>query len=375
MNSAPGARPLWTGVVSGLTLAALLTLIATNARAEVSRCQLNAEQIYDQSAPKVLEVFSDAINQYRVNDRIRSSLGTGFLIKDGVVVTNFHVIAEAQRIELFDGTDWWNTDVLGVDPLLDIAVLKPVYYPADAPGIELAPTDSIRMGQSVFAIGFPRGLGKSITQGIVTGTDRVLADSTSSWLSPFLQTDATANPGNSGGPLLDDCGRVIGIVSRVSQPDISENIAFAIPVEVFAPVVTEIVATGHMSRAWHGLYGQMVEPAVLALMGVPQDAWGDYTGFLVETVEPGSAADRVGLRGGDWPVEFGGHPFVLGGDIITEVDGVRILDRQSALAIVRSLRVGQTIKLTYLRGEEVHKVEVTLEERPILDADLSFYQQ
>jgi serine protease Do len=374
MTLCPCARPIRLGLISAVALAAFFAVSPHAAQAEVERCHLDAEQVFAKAEPKILEIFSDAINQFRVSDRIQSSLGTGFLLQNGVVVTNYHVIADAQRIEVFDGTDSWRIDVLGIDPLLDIAVLKIPYYPDNAEGIDLASPASVKTGQQVYAIGFPQGLGKSITQGIVTGTGRVLADSTNSWLSPFIQTDATVNSGNSGGPLLDDCGRAIGMVSRSILSGATENIAFAIPVDVLAPIVDEIVATGRVSRAWHGLYGQMVTPPVLALMGVPPDMWQDFSGFMVETVEPGSAADTIGIAGGEWHIEIGGHPYVIGGDIITEVNGTRIQDRSTALQIVRNLKVGEEISIVYRRGPETIFSSVVLPERPILEEDLDLYR-
>lgn len=352
----------------------VVSLSSGGALAQAGRCHRSAEETYRLAEPRVMEIFADAINPYRVRDRIQFSLGTGFLFHQAILVTNYHVIADAQRVAAFDGTSYWPAEVLGFDPLLDIAVLRIAIWGEAATPLEAAPPETVAIGQQVFALGYPRGIGKTITQGIVTGTGRVMQESTSSWLSPFIQTDAAVNPGNSGGPLLDDCTRVIGMVSQASDPHSSENTAFAIPIEVLDPVVKEILATGRVSRAWHGLYGQMVEPAALALLGVPYDLWDDYTGFMVETIEPGSAADRIGLRGGDWPVNLGGRDMLLGGDIITHVNGQRILDRDTALGVVRALRVGETVVITYRRGNLTLSASVTLDERPILEADLDRFR-
>lgn len=248
MARGPAARPFWSGVASGFAIVASLTASAGGVRAEIARCHLSAEQIFEQADPKVMEICSDAINQFRVWDRVQSSLGTGFLMKDGVILTNYHVIADAQRIEVFDGTNSWNADILGIDPLLDIAVLKIPYYP-----------------------------------------------------SSFT-------------------------------------------------------------------------PPVLALMGVPPDMWQDFSGFMVETVEPGSAADTIGIAGGEWHVEIGGHPYVIGGDIITEVNGTRIQDRFTALQIVHNLKVGEEVVIVYKRGAETIFSSVVLPEKPILEEDLDLYR-
>ncbi len=372
MATSPRFRRRLRSLICGCALA--LPLFPHNALAEPGRCHISAEEVYRQVEPKVMEIFADAINPYRVRNRIQFSLGTAFLFGEGILVTNYHVIADAQRVAAFDGQYYWESRIMGVDPLLDIAVLRIDHPDTTNAPLAIAAPDSIAIGQQVFAMGYPRGIGKTITQGLVTGMGRVMQETTSGWLSPFLQTDAAVNPGNSGGPLLDDCARVIGMVTSMADPNLNENTAFAIPVDVLKPVVDEIVAKGRVSRAWHGLYGQMVEPPVLALLGVPYERWLEYTGFLVETIEPGSAAERIGLRGGDWPVNLGGRDMLIGGDIITEVNGTRILDRETALAVVRALQVGETVDIVYKRGDQTLRASITLEERPILEADLDRYR-
>jgi S1-C subfamily serine protease len=203
---------------------------------------------------------------------------------------------------------------------------------------------------------------------------RILPRTTSSWLSPYIQTDAAVSPGNSGGPLIDDCGRVVGLISsQISAPG-AENLAFAIPIDVLGPVVADLTTTGRVSRAWHGLYGQMVTPVILQMMGAPPWDAAELSGFLVETVEPGSAADRAGLRGGVWPVMWGPTEILLGGDIITEVNGVRIDSLEAALGIVRGLRIGETVKLKALRDGFEFESSVVLEERPLVEREMELFR-
>jgi putative serine protease PepD len=211
---------------------------------------------------------------------------------------------------------------MGIDPTLDVALLRPAGEGIAAAPLDLAPPAAIAIGQEVHVIGYPLGIGKSISAGIVSGVSRILPRTTSSWLSPYIQTDAAVSPGNSGGPLLDGCGRVVGLIAGKINAPSAENLAFAIPTEVLAPVVEELAAKGRVSRPWHGLYGQMVTPPILLMLGAPPWEAEGLTGFLVETIEPGSAADRAGLKGGVWPVMWGPTEILLGGDIITEVNGV-----------------------------------------------------
>jgi S1-C subfamily serine protease len=154
------------------------------------------------------------------------------------------------------GENSWDAGIVGSDNELDLALLRLIDDQSAGPPLELAPADSLQPGQTAFAIGFPLGLGKTISHGIVTGIGRVLHDSTLSWLEPMLQTDVAVNPGNSGGPLLDDCGRVIGLVSRTSNPALGEDIGFAVPVSVLTDVLPELARSGRISRPWHGLYGR-----------------------------------------------------------------------------------------------------------------------
>lgn len=366
--------------VLGLALVAVLG--AGPAVSGPARCGQSPEQVYAAASPAVAEIFSLVIDQFRVAGRVLPSFGTGFRLANGLYVTNYHVVADARDVVIYADDMTWDAEILASDPVLDLAILRPladIYAPTEGespaePALDFGDPASLAVGEPVFAIGYPLGLGKTLTQGVVTGLGRVRHDTTMSWLSPMIQTDAAVNPGNSGGPLLDDCGKVIGLVSRRMAMNVGEDTAFAIPVDVLGPAVQELVETGKIARPWHGLYGQMTRPPILMILGVPFEAWGEARGFLVETVEPGSAADQAGLRGGFWPVTWGGAEFLLGGDIITEVNGRRITDRTTALDVVRGLKVGQEVSLVFLRDGERMEAKVTLPERPVLPSDLEKYR-
>ncbi len=362
------------GIVALAMASAIACLPGSALSAGDPRCGLSAEEIYRQAAPSVVEVFSLTIDRFRVADRVLPSFGSGFYLTDGTVATNYHVVADAKTVVVFDDWGAWDADVIGTDPLLDIALLR-LQIMVDPPeGLEIAGAEGIGVGQRAFAVGFPLGLGKTITQGIVTGLGRVIPRTTWDWLSPMIQTDATVNPGNSGGPLLDDCGRVLGMVSRSIHGPRADNVGFAIPGDVLTAVFGELAAGGTVARPWHGLYGKMVTPPILMILGVPFEEWAATTGFLVETVEPGSAADQAGLKGGDWPVVWGGTQYLIGGDIITHVDDSRISDLDTALGVVKGLKVGQSVKVRWLRNGEDFEATVTLPRRPVLPADLEQYR-
>jgi putative serine protease PepD len=324
-------------------------------------------------APSVVQVQSIAINPYLVRERVSPRIGSGFVIGDGLVLTNYHVVADADEAVIFSDSDPIVAEVVAIDPALDVAILRPLSDAIVTAPLELADPKEIAIGQTVYAIGYPLGIGKSISSGIVSGLSRILHQTTSNWLSPYIQTDAAVSPGNSGGPLLDACGRVVGLISSRISGAGAENIGLAIPVEVLEPVVEALLRDGYVSRPWHGLYGQMVTPEILMMLGAsPFDF--EMTGFLVETVEPGSPADRAGLRGGVWPVMWGPTEILLGGDIITEVNGVRIDTLETALEVVKGLRIGQTVKIRALRDGVPFEVSVVMEERPILEREMELYR-
>ncbi|WP_343117227.1 S1C family serine protease [Ostreiculturibacter nitratireducens] len=359
---------------AALVATAILPAAGSFAHAKVADCARSPAQIFATTGNSVVEIFSIAINPFLVSDRIIPRGGSGYVMEDGYVITNYHVVADAKTVVVtYDGTGV-EAEVVGIDPTLDIAVLRPYFMAPDAKAIRMAGDADIMIGQTAYTIGFPLGLGKTISTGIVSGYGRVLPITTSSWLSPFVQTDAAISPGSSGGALVDSCGRLIGMITMGVDPGRGENVGFAIPVSVLRPVIDELIRTGKVARPWHGLYGQFVTPPILLMLGIPAEAWEENTGFLVETVEPGSAADRVGLRGGSWPVNWGGTQILLGGEIITHVNDIRIDSLETALNVVRSLKIGDMVHLVGVREAGRFEVSVTLEERPLLREELELYR-
>jgi S1-C subfamily serine protease len=363
----------------GRTAAALLGGVLLLAGGGIARadagsvCALGAAEVFRQAGPSVVEVVSIGVDPFRLGDRIRSGSATGFFVKAGFVVTNFHAVVDATSVAILEDGGMRDAEIVGVDPSLDVALLR-AYPEGDGAPLPFAAEAAPEIGSAAFAIGFPLGIGKSISAGIVSGDHRILPRTTSSWLSPYLQTDAAVSPGNSGGPLLDACGRVVGMVTMVADAPGAQNLGFAVPVSVLAPVVEALAADGRVARPWHGLYGQMANPLILSLAGYPEEAWEEALGFLVETVEPGSAADRAGLRGGVWPMLWGPGEILLGGDIITEVNGRAIRSIDDALAAVRGLVIGDSVRIAYLRDGERLESRVTIEERPLLEGEIALYR-
>jgi S1-C subfamily serine protease len=214
----------------------------------------------------------------------------------------------------------------------------------------------------VYAIGNPLGLNHTLTRGIVSATDRLLPGSGWSLTEPLIQTDAAINPGSSGGPLVNRCGHVVGITTAMLEQ--AQNIGFAVPIQVARTVMPELIAHGHVSRPWLGVQGQFVVPFLKSMLRLPL-----VDGMLVEALDPGSPAEQAGLRGGFFELTMNGNPVLLGGDIITQVNGVRLESPASLESVLSELRVGNRLHLTIMRGEQEFTQDVTVGERPNLASD------
>jgi putative serine protease PepD len=342
---------------------------------ESARCGKTPVEIYRDVSPSIVQVFSFGINPFQIIGRVDARNGSGVYLGNDLVATNFHVVLDASALAVSTDDNVFEAELVGRDPVVDIAILRAEGLSTAVRPISLAPSDEVVIGQPAHVIGYPLAIGKSISTGIVSGVGRVLPLNTSSWLSPFIQTDAPVSAGNSGGALVDDCGHMIGLVTLRSLSPEAENIGFAIPVETLRHELPELIETGKVARPWHGLYGQMVNPIILQLLGAPPMAALFTRGFLVETVEPGSAADMAGIRGGSLPVLWGMQEMILGGDIIMQVNGKEVLSIEDARDVVRGLKIGQTVKVKLLRDGEPMEVTAIIEERPLLERDLEAYRR
>jgi S1-C subfamily serine protease len=215
----------------------------------------------------------------------------------------------------------------------------------------------------VAAIGNPLGLDQTLTRGIVSGMNRILPETPFSLLEPLIQTDAPINPGNSGGPLVNRCGEVIGINTAVISD--AQNIGFAVPSNLAKATLPALLSQGRVIRPWVGFHGQLVDRDLKDLLKMPL-----VDGLLIEAIEPGSPAEASGLKGGRLELELEGRAYLLGGDIVTTING-RAIDSAEALAeAMRTLRVGATIALRVFRAGSYREVHYALPERPLLPGDM-----
>jgi S1-C subfamily serine protease len=295
--------------------------------------------------------------------------GSGIIYDQaGHVITNYHVIAEASEllVTLPDETIV-PAEVVGADPSNDLAVLKVDVAPELLHPIPLGESGSLRVGQFVVAIGNPLGYERTVTVGVVSALGRVIESPDQSFIGEIIQTDAAINPGNSGGPLLDLAGQIIGVNTAIFSPSqASAGIGFAVPADTVRRVVPELIAQGYYPHPWLGLsYGWNLNPdraQILREAGmiVPTDE-----GVLLLEIASGSPAARAGLRGGQQQVRFGRTLLLIGGDILTAIDGQPVATARDLLRYVDTETIiGQIIQLTVWRDGQKVTVPVTLSEEP-----------
>jgi S1-C subfamily serine protease len=294
-----------------------------------------------------------------------TATGSGFLIDtEGHIITNSHVVAEADKVEVKLGSSdtTYDAEVVGTDPATDVALLK-VDAPADSlHPLALADSSKVEVGEPVVAIGNPFGLDRTVTAGIVSAIQRQIQAPNGFSISHVIQTDAAINPGNSGGPLIDSSGRVIGINSQIQTGgggNGNVGIGFAVPINTAREVVQQIEENGEVKHAYLGISGGSITPDLAKALKLPVDE-----GVLVNEVVKGGPADQAGLKGGDTSATIEGANFRLGGDVITEVDGKKVGGMEEVINEVNSAAPGDKMALTVDRDGDVKTITVTLGVRP-----------
>ncbi|MCC6608624.1 MAG: trypsin-like peptidase domain-containing protein [Burkholderiales bacterium] len=363
------ARALSRALASALVVTSFAIGSASGAGAadvERARCDRPIPEIFESASPAVVLITAQSINPYRLQNRVTHLLGSGFIFdSDGLVLTNSHVVFGMQSIAVtLDDGSVVRGRLVGADPIFDLAVVRiPKPDRGELPILPLGDSDRVRPGEEIIAIGNPLGLDQTVTRGIVSAVNRLLPETPLSLQEPLIQTDAPINPGNSGGPLLDHCGEVIGITSSIITD--AQNIGFAIPVNLAKALVPTLVEHGRVIRPWIGFHGQLVDAEIRKLLLIPM-----VDGLLVEAVEPGSPAEKAGIRGGSVELSLGGASFLLGGDIAVEIDGVKMSDGDKLASVMRGLAVGKKLKVRLYREGNYRDVEYTLPERPLLPGDI-----
>jgi S1-C subfamily serine protease len=314
--------------------------------------------VYKKGVPSVVNIKSRSVSfNFFHGVMPEEGQGSGFILdKEGHVLTNYHVIANARQIEAtLYNRKTYKADLIGVDRPHDLAVIQ-IHGSGFTPAT-LGDSRGLQVGQKVFAIGNPFGLSGTMTRGIVSSI-RSVQEPGGAGIDEAIQTDAAINPGNSGGPLLNSKGEVIGIntliASNVGQ---SAGIGFAIPINTAKAVLNDLVSLGRVRRPALGVHTIPIGPELATELGLP----ADY-GLLINDVMPGSAAERAGLRGGSKRAFLGNTPIMLGGDLIVAIDGQPVEDQQDLSHIMNNHRAGDTVTVTIFRGRQRLDVKVTLDE-------------
>jgi S1-C subfamily serine protease len=339
----------------------LFLLLAPPPAAAAQSCTESLALLFERVSPAVVSVQATKIDKIRPQRRFETVVGSGVIIdRDGQVITNAHVVdgAASLTVTLDSGTKV-SARLVGLDSVLDVALLR-AEGAGPLPAARLGDSSTIKVGDEVVAIGNPIGLGQTMTRGIVSGLNRVLPGVSD---EAMIQTDAPINPGNSGGPLVDRCGQVIGINTLISEE--AQSIGFAVPINAARGVLRELRDSGRVLRPWLGMQGRAVDAALGAVVRTPITP-----GYLVEVVYDGSPADQAGVRGGNLAVVIQGEEYLLGGDILTAIQGTPVRTHKDYVARVRTLKPGQRVRITLVRDGHPREVTLTVGERPRLPMDL-----
>ena len=365
-----------TGDLGGGTTTVVQTSPSPAAAAPVAASNgLSVREIYSRAAPGVVQITSTSgtndnptgfpvpLDQTPVQPE--QALGSGFIIdKAGHIVTNYHVIEGADQIEVsFSNRDTMRAALVGSDPSTDIAVLRVEASSRGLTPLEFGDSGSVRVGDPVVAIGNPFGLARTATAGIVSAVqERTITAPNGYPIDHVIQTDAPINPGNSGGPLLNERAQVIGVNSQISTAQGANGnvgIGFAVPSNTVKAVVAQLVATGKVDRAFLGISGSTVTEELARVFRLPVDS-----GVLVETVGPGTAAAKAGLKAGKDTTVVAGESYTLGGDLIVAVGGKRVASLEQLRDLLADHKPGETVKLQFYRGSKSMTVDVKLGRQP-----------
>ena len=322
--------------------------------------------IYERTAASVVNITTQVLRRdFFYNVLPEEGSGSGFVLdQQGHILTNYHVIEGAQQIEVSFGDETvLPAEVVGEDRRNDLAVVK-VDAPADLlRPLELGESANLRVGQWAIAIGNPFGqFDRTLTLGVISAVNRTLEGDAGAAITGVIQTDAAINSGNSGGPLLDSQGRVIGINTAIFSPSgTNAGVGFAVPVDTIKRVLPDLLQFGYYRHPWLGLrYGYTLTPALADALDLPATA-----GILLVQATDGSPLEQAGVRGATGEIVVGNQRVYGGGDILTALDGWPIAAYDTLnTRLEDNYRVGDTVTLTILRAGAEMQVQMLLSEEP-----------
>jgi S1-C subfamily serine protease len=324
-------------------------------------------EVYDRVSPAVVNITTQVLRRTFFFEVVpEEGAGSGFVLDtEGHILTNYHVIRNARQVEVifFDETTL-PAQVVGADPRNDIAVLK-----VEAPSgllspVELGRSDNLKVGQRAIVIGNPFGqFGGTLTVGVVSALNRTLESQDGREMSGIIQTDAAINRGNSGGPLLDSAGRVIGINSAIFSPSgTNVGVGFAVPVDTVRRVLPDLLALGRYRHPWLGIrYAYPLSPGLADILDLSVER-----GLLLVELYRDGPLDQVGALGAQQEAVVGNQRLYVGGDILTAIDGQTVTSFEDLFQLLETrYKADDTVTVTLLRGEQEMTVTVVLAEEPI----------
>ncbi len=331
-----------------------------------ARSGLTVHQIYEKDAPGVAFVSAEVVQRTQSpfglfpQSQRGTATGSGFVIDDnGDILTNAHVVEGATKVTVNLGDKSYDAKILGRDTSSDVALLKVNADKSALHPLELGNSSDVQVGDPVVAIGNPFGLDRTVTSGIVSALQRKIQAPNGFSIEHVIQTDAAINPGNSGGPLIDSQGRVIGINSQIETAGGNGNIGigFAIPINNAKKIADQLKKNGSAQHAYVGITGVSITSTMSQSLNLPTDK-----GVLIQSTT--GPAKSAGVKGGDTQVTIGGNDLVLGGDVLTGINGKSVKSMDDVVAVVDSKKPGDKVTLDLLRGKAKRTATVTLGNRP-----------
>jgi len=363
-----GLAAYWAGARWGqpqpTSVAALPDLLQVAGKAPLASEEETNVRIYREASPAVANIVTRTVEyDFFYGPVPQAGAGSGFVIDaQGHILTNFHVVAGAQQIDVFLGDrSQYPAKVVGGDARADIALLKIDTRGKALKTLPLGDSSVLQVGQRVLAIGNPFGFQSTLTTGVVSALGRTVRTSETTFIDEAIQTDAAINRGNSGGPLLNSSGQVIGINSAIFTPSpegAPAGIGFAIPINTAKRIVQDLLTVGRVRRAILGVEGRPLWPQLVEFLDLPVEE-----GILIERVIPGGPGANAGIRGGDRAVLAGLRQILVGGDVLVAIDGQKISNQLDLNLILNRKRPGDAVTATVYRGKRKMDVRVTLGEQ------------
>ena len=319
-------------------------------------------RIYRQASPAVANILTKATEYDFFMDPVPvEGAGSGFVIDArGYILTNFHVVEGAQSIEVVLGDQSrYPAKFIGADQRNDVALVKIEPKGNHLVALSLGDSTSLQVGQKVLAIGNPFGFQSTLTTGVVSALGRTVQTSQTTFIDEAIQTDAAINRGNSGGPLINTHGEVIGINSAIYTPTgTTAGIGFAIPINTAKNIANDLITDGRVHRAFLGVETLPVNGWLSEALDLPVKE-----GLLVERATKGGPAAAAGIRGGDRVAQAGMRRIYIGGDVIVAIDSQKIAGQFDVNVLLNRKRPGDTVTVTLYRGGKKMDVPVKLGER------------